>query len=273
MGYSTIEEVDLVLAQALTSSTPRASSTSRVKLIDIGNTRDTNRVPNETVEYYINLADSQIDGILTQQYFTPFDKCAHGEWMLDEDLNAVAEAGTEAAGTDALVVADTSGTVSSTAANIITVNTSVNLVPGDEIVLHDDLTGVEEILIVDTIIDQYSFTTTTDVEGIFLVDSGVRVIRLRFPPPLNQISARYAASFIYDKHFAAQADPNTSDYGKEMRTVAMGQLNDILNGKIIIKCARRRGDIFGNPWIDSTYAHREPYGGYNSSERDMSKPQ
>lgn len=265
MGYSTVEECDLILAQALTSSTPTASSTSRTKLIDIGNTRDTNRIPTTTVEYYINLADSQIDGILSQQYFTPFDKCAHGEWMLDEDLNAVAEAGTEVAGTD------TSGAPIITSPNTIEVSTAVNLIPGDEIVLHDDLTGDEEILIVATIVDQNTFTTTTDIEGIFLADSGVRVIRLRFSPPLNQISARYAASFIYDKYFAAQAQPNVSDYGKEMRTVAMGQLNDILNGKILIKCARRRGDMFGNAYLDDSYAHRDR--GYNTSERDMSKPQ
>jgi hypothetical protein len=270
MGYSTVEECDLILAQALTSSTPLAPSASRVKLIDIGNTRDVNRVPDSTVEYYINLADSQIDGILSQQYFTPFDKCAHGEWLLDEDLNAVAVAGTEVAGTD-FGIADTSGTVVASAANVVEVSTACNLVPGDEVVLHDDLTGDEEVLIVATIVDQNTFTTTTDIEGIFLADSGVRIIRLRFSPPLNQISARYAASFIYDKHFAAQADPNTSDYGKEMRTVAMGQLNDILNGKIIIKCGRRRGDIFGNPWIDDTYQHRDR--GYNTGDRDMSKPQ
>ncbi len=251
----------------MTSSTPNASSTSRTRLIDIGNTRDTNRVPDATVEYYINLADSQIDGVLSQQYFTPFDKCAHGEWVLDEDLNAVAEAGTDTGGTG------TDGVVTATDGNVIEVSTAVNLVPGDEVVLHDDLTGEEEVLIVLAIVDQNTFTTTTDVEGIFLADSGVRIIRLRFPPPLNQISARYAASFIYDKYFAAQAQPNTSDYGKEMRTVAMGQLNDVLNGRIIIKCARRRGDIFGNPWLDSSYTHREPNGGYNSSERDMSKPQ
>ncbi|KKK92245.1 hypothetical protein LCGC14_2704870, partial [marine sediment metagenome] len=271
MGYSTVEECDLILAQALTSSTPTAPTTSLVKLIDIGNSRDTNRVPDTTVEYYINLADSQIDGILSQQYFTPFDKCAHGEWILDEDLNAVAEAGTEAAGTDALT--DTSGTPDTTTSNVIEVSTAVNLIPGDEIVLHDDLTGDEEILIVATIVDQNTFTTTTDVEGIFLVDSGIRIIRLRFPPPLNQISARYATSFIYDKYFAAQAQPSISDYGKEMRIIAMGQLNDILSGKILVKCARRRGGMFDNPWLDSAYGAAAPWNGFDTTSRDMSKPQ
>lgn len=236
-------------------------------MIDIGNTRDTNRIPTTTVEYYINLADSQIDGILSQQYFTPFDKCAHGEWMLDEDLNAISAAGTEVAGTD------TAGAAIVTSSDTIEVSTAVNLIPGDEIVLHDDLTGDEEILIVATVVDQNTFTTTTDIEGTFLADDGVRIIRLRFSPPLNQISARYAASFIYDKYFAAQAQPNVSDYGKEMRSIAEGQLNDILNGKILIKCARRRGGMFDNPWIDTAYGAAAPWNGFDTNERNMSKPQ
>lgn len=266
MGYSTITECELILAQALTSATPDPSTTGRVNLININSVRDTNRISDQTVEYYITLADSQIDGILTQQYFTPFDKCAHGEWLLDEDINAAA------AGTGTDLGTDSAGETASSSLRTVVLDSSCNLVPGDEILLHDDLLGTEELLIISSVEDQNTVIVTTDIEGTFLVDSGVRVIRLRFPPPLNQISARLAASFIYDKYFAAQAQPNVSDYGKEMRLIATGQLNDILNGKTIIKCARRRGDIFGNPWIDSSYTHRMPYEGYNSSERDMSRP-
>jgi hypothetical protein len=269
MGYSTISEVDLILAQALTSATPEAPSTQRVKLINIGNSRNTNLVPDDTVEYYINLADSQIDGILTQMYFTPFDKCAHGEWKLDEDINQTQTAGT---GTDATAGTDTAGDTITASAKTVVVESSCNLVPGDEVLIHDpNVQGSAEWHVVDTIVDQYTFTTVDDIVATFLAANNIRVIRLRFPPPLNQISARYAASFIYDKFFAAQAQPNTSDYGKEMRAIAMGQLNDILNGKIIVKCGKRRGDIFGNPWIDDTYQHRDR--GYNTSERDMSRPQ
>jgi len=267
MGYSTTSEVDLILAQALTSAKPEAPSTQRVKLINIGTTRDLNLVPDDTVEFYITLADSQIDGILTQMYKTPFDKCAHGEWSLDDDINPTVTPGS---GTDAGT--DSGGQAVATSANTVVVDSSCNLVPGDEVLIHDpNLTGSEEIHVVATIVDQNTFTTVDDITATFLADNRVRVIRLRFPPPLNQISARYAASFIYDKFFAAQATPNTSDYGKEMRSIAMGQLNDILNGKIIVKCGDRHGDIFGNPWIDDTYQHRDR--GYNTGERDMSRPQ
>lgn len=262
--------MDLILAQALTSGRPQETTTSgRTQIIGIGgiaNTRDTNRVPDDTVQQYISYADNQIDGILTQQYYTPFKKCANGQWSLDEDINAPSGVGTDT-GTDS------AGETTSSDPLIITVDDAVNLVPGDEIIIIDDISGTEEVAIVDTVTNQYTFTVTSAIEGIFLADNDVRVVRSQFPPPLNQISARYAASYIYDKYFAAQADPNTSEYGKEMRSMASGQINDILNGKVILKCAKRRGDLFGNGYLDSAYTHREPYGGYSTTDRDMSKPQ
>ncbi len=198
-------------------------------------------------------------------YATPFDKCHHGSWDLDEDIRPLDVAGTGGTG------ADTAGNVTTILSKTIVVSSACNLVPGDEVIIHDDLTGDEEIVIVASIVDQNTFTTTTDIIGTYLADSDVRIIRIRFSPPLNQISARLAASFIYDKYFAAQAEPDISDYGKEMRVVAMGQMNDILNGKIILKCGDRIGDRFASSTIDDTYAHRDR--GYNTGERDMSKPQ
>jgi len=276
MGYCTKQAVDLILAQALTSARPEQSvTTGKTKLIGIGgigNVRDTNRIPDEIVEQYISFSDNQIDGILSQQYFTPFNKCANGQWDLDEDINISLISGTDV-GTDSAGNAITTTTGSSADDDTIVVNSSVNLVEGDEIIIHDDLTGDEEVAIVDALIDQNTFRVTASVEGVFLADSGVRIIRSQFPPPLNQISARYAASYIYDKYFAAQATPDVSDYGKEMRAIAMGQLNDVLNGKTILKCARRKGDHFGNPWINSNHSLQAPYGGFSTSDRDMSKPQ
>lgn len=269
MGYSSVQECDLVLGQALTSAKPATPSGTRVSLVNIGNTRDTNRIPNDTVEYYITLADSQIDGILTSQYFTPFAKCSHGEWDLDQDINVAAVAGTG----EVIAGTDTAGDTVAVDLRTVVVSSSVNLVPGDEVLIHDDLTGNEELLIVATIADQNTFTVTTDIAGNYsALERYVRIIRLRFPPPLNQISARLAASFIYDKYFSAQAQPDMSDYGKEMRTVATGQMNDILNGKAIMKCARRRGGRFDNPDLDTAYGVAAPWNGFDTSERDMSRP-
>lgn len=42
-----------------------------------------------------------------------------------------------------------------------------------------------------------------------------------------------------------------------MRSVANGQINDILNGRTTLWCQLRINDIFGNPSIDSRFAVRE----------------
>ena len=86
MGYSTISEVELVLAQALTSASPDLTD-DRFTFINIGEARDLNRIDDDVVNYYISLADSQIDGILSQQYYTPLKKCVNGQWMQDSDID------------------------------------------------------------------------------------------------------------------------------------------------------------------------------------------
>ena len=266
MGYSSLLEVDLILANALTTGRPEQQSGQFTKLIGIGGIgaiRDTNRIPNETVENYISYADSEIDGICSQIYYTPFSKCANGQWLLDEDINVPVVGGSS--GDSAGNQTTTTGTT-----NTVVVNNSYNLVPGDECVIHDDLTGLEEVLFVATLVDQHTFTAENLIEGSYVADGNVRVIRVQFPPPLNQISARLAAAAIYDKFFAAQAQPDVSDYGKEMRKMAYGQLNDILNGRIVLKCGKRRGDLFGNAYLDCTPFLRDR--GFNSNERNKSSP-
>lgn len=270
MGYASVVTVDMILAQALTSARPDGSS-QKIKLINIGEVRDLNRISNEIVEHYISQADLHIDGILTQQYYTPFERCAHGQWYLEEDINVPEEIGSSG-----VAVADSAGNaivapLAAEDSSIIILTDASNLVPGDVIMIHNDKTGEEEDAIVAEVIDRFTIQTLVPIEGIYRADDGIRVIRVTHPPPLPQISARRAASFIYDKYFSAQNSPNVSDYGNEMRDVADGQLNDILNGRVILKCAKRKGDFFGDPWIESTYAHRPPSDGYDGNEKNMSK--
>lgn len=243
MGYATIAEVDAVIAQALTSARPNNTTNGKFNLINIGNTRDTNQIPNDVVEYYISLADSQIDGILTQMYETPLKKCAHGEWRLRTDLSEYNQ--------------------------IVEIDSVINLIPGDEVLFWDGADDDGETHIVEEVMLPRSFQTAEPTERAFSA-SNTRVLRISFPPPINQISARYTCSFIYDKYFSAQNSPNVSDYGKELRKIAMQQLNDILNGKVILQepCTRRIGDRFGNPDLDDSYAHRDR--GYATQDRNMS---
>jgi hypothetical protein len=245
MGYCIPLNVDQMLAQALTSARPDGSG-ARIKLVNINNVRDLNRIPDDIVNYYISLGDNQIDGALSQMYFTPLKKCANGQWVLDTDIseyNQIIELSTPDAET---------------------------LVPGDEVLIHDDSTGEGEYHVVNEVLDRYRFATVDTIEQYFQAGD-VRVIRVQYPPPISQISARLAASFIYDKYFSAQASPDVSDYGKELRNYAMDQLNDTLTGRNVLKCQRRKGDIFGNPWIDSRYGLREHPQRWATNDQQLSR--
>ncbi|KKM19048.1 hypothetical protein LCGC14_1659580 [marine sediment metagenome] len=243
MGYATVVECDEILGQALTNAWADTPGV-QIDLINIGNTRNLNQIPNEIVERYIVLADSAIDGVISQMYYTPLKECASGQWELDADINEYNQ--------------------------FVEISDTGNLIKGEKIVIRDDNTGDEEFHFILSIEDQYSFRTVDPIETVFTASEDTRVIRIKYPPPINNISARLTASYIYDKYFAAQASPNISDYGKAMRDVANGDLNDILNGRTILYCQRRRGDRMGNPWLSDTYHHQNR--GYETGGRDKSKP-
>lgn len=240
MGYSIVPNIDQVLAQALTQANPDNSG-EIVKLVNINTVRDLNRIPTEIVEQYITFADNQIDGILSEQYVTPLKKCANGQWRLDVNLNEYN--------------------------SIVEVTDAANLVAGQEILIYDDKTGEGEYHIVQEVLDRYRFSTVETIEQSFAAGD-TRVIRVQYPPPIEQISARLAAASIYDKYFAAQNSPNVSDYGKEMRKISIAQLNDILNGKSILKCQKRKGDRFASPYLSDTYHVTDR--GFDTTSRDMS---
>ena len=242
MGYSNAIQVDLILGQALTSArAENAEFGVKLKLWDIGHVRDTNVIPDDVINYYISLGDNQIDGILSQQYYTPLRKCVQGQWDLTADINEYNA--------------------------IITISDTNALNPGDDVIIKNLNNGDEYEDIVVEVIDQHTFSVVGPITTFF-EGSNIVVKRIQYPAPINQISARYAAAFIYDKYFSAQNTPNVSDYGNKMREVAMGQLNDILNGRVILKNQMRIGDRFGNAWLDDSYQLRDR--GFSSSERNMS---
>lgn len=233
-----------MLGQALTSARPD-NNNQKINLINVGNERDTNRIPTAVLNQYISFADTEIDGILSQQYETPFRKCYYGQWSLEVDLNEYNQT--------------------------VEISDSTQIVAGDEIIIRNDKTAVEETHLVASVVDQYSFTTEDAIETEFSVIDNVRVIRIAFPQPITQISARLACANIYDKYFSAQNSPNISEYGKELRKIAMQDINNILNGKTILRepCARRIGDRFASPYLDDNYALRDR--GFATQDRNASQ--
>ncbi len=56
-----------------------------------------------------------------------------------------------------------------------------------------------------------------------------------YPPPISLITARLAASYLYDKIIMAQQEPNVSDWGKNQRSLAYDDLTSIQSGIIQLK--------------------------------------
>jgi len=57
---------------------------------------------------------------------------------------------------------------------------------------------------------------------------------LEYPDPVPLITARLAASYAYDRLFAAEQSPDVSNYGNEQRKRAMFSIDSILTGTVIL---------------------------------------
>jgi hypothetical protein len=228
MGYSTEADITKTIAQALTSATAQTTDSlgTLQDLINIGNTLDKNLVTTDNINYYIQLADSEIDGILSQLYSSPFCEKVDFETTLYSDL-------------------DPSNN------NYIVLETYCPLAAGD-IVLITDGTNEERHEISEVISGGDTFETVTDIQYSFT--AGARILRVAYPTPIRFISARIASANIYDKYFSSESSPNTSQFGESLRGLAYDRINDILSGTIILHGQQRIGRRFYNPNLVDQYA-------------------
>lgn len=233
MAYCSIVDVDLVLAQALTSAT-NSTSQARRDLLQIGNVRDKNNISDITVNQYIRWADEEINAELSQVYNTPFCELADFETTLVSDVSEYMPY----------------------IEPYLVLEKNCALSIGDTVLITDG-TEEERVQIEDEMGDGI-YSVIPPITYPFL--SGSRVIRLKFPDPIPWTSIRLAAGNIYDKYFAAQVSPNISEYGKSLRNQARQKINDILNGRTILHGVHR----IGRRLFDSTIT--DQYGLPNGSE-------
>lgn len=225
MGYCNVKDITNIIAQALTSataSTPNEFGTLS-DLMNIGNTFDRNLISDDTVNYYINLSDSEIDASLSELYKTPFLESVTLESYL---FSAIDEHNT-----------------------YIVTKDKCPLVSGDEILLK--YKEHSERHIIDKVIGIGVFSTVDEIDFYFPEDT--RILRLSYPEPVRFISARISAGAIYDKYFSSEASPNMSKFGETMRSLAYDRINDILSGKIILHGQHRIGRRFFNPNLIDQY--------------------
>lgn len=225
MGYCNIVDITNTIAQALTSATaPTPNDFGTLSnLINIGNTLDKNLIPDATVNYYIQMSDSEIDSLLSEVYKTPFLETVTLEANLYSDVDEH---------------------------NLFIVTESnCPLVAGDEVLLKYE-NNVERHII-NKVEGIGVFSTVNDI-GFFFPE-GTRILRVAYPSPLKLISARLSAGAIYDKYFSSEASPNMSKFGETMRKLAYDSINDVLNGRIILHGQHRIGRRFYNSNLVDQY--------------------
>ena len=218
MGYCTQTDIENVMAQALTSATASSPDTFGTlgPLINIGNTLDKNLVPDSSVDYYIQMADREIDAALSELYNTPFCELSNFETVFYSDIYEYNP--------------------------YIVTEKACPLMVGDNVIIIGD--GQEERHVIDEVISSMVFSTEEEIGYYFSADS--RVVRVSYPDPIRFISARKAAATLYDKYFSSESSPNTSKFGDYLRQLAFNDINNILNGTTILHGQHRIGRRFYN---------------------------
>jgi hypothetical protein len=225
MAYTTPAQVYDILAQALTSATNRVVNGQPVPLWTFGKAKDSNSISDDTVYQYITWASDQIDAALSELYVVPFMEKIDLELSLLVDIDTYNDA--------------------------IELDKAMSLNVGDSLIFADTLN--EERHTVSALVNNTTIELQEPLLGIYHAET-TRVVRVRFPAPINVMATRLAAANIYDKYFSAQANPDKSDYGKTLRSWALSDMNAIINGITILHGQTRIGQRFFNPTLRDRYS-------------------
>jgi len=181
MGYSTRFEFEQALANVLTTANPVEDAiTNTIPITSIGNAiSDT--ISNDQIDQYIRWADENLDAWFRDNYRTPFKRVNRGTFPLAADVTA---------GDSFVLVAD-----------------STRFNPGDLALIRDSSSSQE--LTVDSVPSTTRINFTLPITLSHLA-ADTNIERIRYPDPIPKMSARLAAAYFFDSHFAAQQDPNAS---------------------------------------------------------------
>lgn len=206
MGYSSKQELVQALANALSQGSP----TQPQQLVDITTigkmVADT--VTDAQIYQYINWADENIDAWLSGMYATPLKRINRGSYPVAMDVTV---------GDMQAILQD-----------------ATRFTPGDIVLIRDDVN--KQSLTIGTVPDEHTIVFTGPVTNSYSLNN-TNIERVRYPDPIPKCSARMAAAYLYDKHFAAQVDGNESDFGKFLRNAVKADINGILSGMIRLEIA------------------------------------
>ena len=238
MGYASPALVERVITQSLTSAT-QPTLTSKGNLINFGNTLDKNLITDEIMNQHINIADTFINSALSVLYKTPLKEIADLECKMAVDVDAYN-------------------------GELYLISPQANVfVPGDVVVIIDGV--FEEKHIVTSIMNDNTLMLDGNLNGFYSAET-TRILRVRFPDPVPNTSARLAAASIYERYFGSQSTVQTSEFAKTLRNQAKIDINNILNGRAVLHGQHRIGDRFLNSNLKDRYGLRNVEG---DSSRDI----
>jgi hypothetical protein len=223
MGYSTIQQVNSVIANSLTTGTSASATDDPLPLIQFGSAFKQNLISDDLIYQHIIWADAEIDAALSVLYVVPLREMVDVEFELLANIDEY---------NDSIEIQD---------ANL--------LHPGDTIVFIDG--SYEERHIVSSVVNNSIIEIQDSLIGHYSSDS-TRILRIKYPDPISLISAKYAAASLFDKHFSG-ASPNQSDYSKIMKQEGKDLLNNVLQGRQILKGVKRIGNRFYESNLDDRY--------------------
>lgn len=203
MGYSTKTELIQALASAMTSGSPQAPGTV-FDMTTVGKLV-TDTVNDSQVYQYIKWADENIDGSLSSIYQVPLVRVNYGSYPLGNDITT---------GDTSVVLLD-----------------ATRFTQDDVILIRDSATGLFQQVTISDIPNENTLTLTGPMTSGYPALT-TRIERIRYPDPIPKMSARLAAAYLYDKHFAAEVEGNETDYGKYLRKLVYQDMNGILAGTV-----------------------------------------
>lgn len=225
MSYCSIQSVQRIIGQSLSSATNQPTGGQQIPLTDFGNQIDQNHISTEIIYHYIGIASQEIDSALSEMYETPLCEKTDLQLSLLFDVNEY--------NTD------------------VYLNKADVLLPEDNLIFTD---GADK--------DRAEVVSININEKMVVLNSGLianfdknvtRVLRVTYPAPIPSICSRLAAANIYDKFFSAQQEPNVSEFGRFQRKQGYRDIDSILHGRTILEGQRRIGHRFKNPNIIDRY--------------------
>tara|TARA_R110000824_G_scaffold148242_3_gene317896 strand:+ start:73610 stop:74311 length:702 start_codon:yes stop_codon:yes gene_type:complete len=198
---------------------------------------DRSKVSTDQLIHHIRFAQQEVDGRLRAFYVSPLRKIKSFETDILNNISAGSNVEIRVWDTNNMAVGDT--------------------------VRMQGAQNLEEATI--TAVPNNTTVTLNRIQRDYDIESG-KISIIEFPDPVPLITARLAASYVYDELFAAEQSPTISEYGEKQRSLAGNSLDSILSGTILLQGQERTGrrfvrgsllDAYDSPTMDFQFGREK----------------